>query len=744
MSDVSAAGPESLALGALDRNRRLVQVAARVAIGARAASNHPLLLLLGLWAAELLVLFVLQQLGTGLGLRVRQMGEDRVWAHLFQFNSLSGVPKSFWLINDRNPISPWWYITFQPLISASPYGIYLVRKIIDLLCASAVYLLLDRLGSGRQRLFALSAAIVTLFWNFSGYGDQIMWNFLGALALSVLTIWLYCKYVDSGRRTAAYLALSLLLYLFAISTYTLQSTSFLAIFVVAFLRGQPASTSAGGWARRLALALLETGYYIALFAIFTLFWYTAARPSSEYYALSLALVRTQFLESIKYLMWHYDYPTLLAEVGERWSLPVKLGVGLVSLVGSFGLLWRAARSDQRAANGSASSSTRGMLSLAGYSLSVAVSLAVATVALEATSGVWVPGLRARMIQQIFQPLLYLGILFGLVALIFRRAPRVARWTATLLGAAVASITLAVSFQYNWDLNQNSAIEERFEAGLKAIVPQPTERTKFIVRMDPGLWHNSDSLSDTYIQSFYRSKLVNMRVLQPGAPISKWEDYSTVVFGPDDKGVQMGDSGATAPEWVPYSQVRVVGFDGERVTLLPTISPSDMIGYRVGFNRDDPVIQVQGASATSVPDGCAYSVPLTKPIPGSGWSVPERTPDGKLAFQWMASTSATVSMPLTCQGAATLQFHAISAMAPDILSSLRVSVDGQPVDVESRVDATGTAISARLGPEVLRRADGDHQVMLSVDRTVVPSGGDRTLAVAFDRIQVTPASRNAGP
>jgi hypothetical protein len=314
-------------------------------------------------------------------------------------------------------------------------------------------------------------------------------------------------------------------------------------------------------------------------------------------------------------------------------------------------------------------------------------------------------------------------------------------------AAVATMTLVVSLQYNRDLNQNSAIEERFEAGLKAIVPQPLDRTKFIVRMNPGIWHNSDSLSDLYVQTFYKSKLVNMRVLQPGAPVTRWEDYSTVIFGPDDKGVQMGDSGATAPEWVPYSQIRIVSFDGDTVSLLPSVAPTDMLGYRVGFDRSEPLLQRTSASPTAsipVAADCAYSVRVTEPITGTGWSAPEHTPDGVRAFQWMASSVATVALPFVCDDAATVQLHAMNAMSADILSSLSLSFDGSPVTLASRSDATGTLITAKLTPEQVRAGNGTHQLKLGVARTIVPAGGDRTLAVAFDRIQVVPSRSVSAP
>src|SRR5207244_1839554 len=53
-------------------------------------------------------------------------------------------------------------------------------------------------------------------------------------------------------------------------------------------------------------------------------------------------------------------------------------------------------------------------------LTVFCALVTPTVLLETTTAGWVPGSRARMVQQGFQPVFYLSILFLLTEFLFRR------------------------------------------------------------------------------------------------------------------------------------------------------------------------------------------------------------------------------------------------------------------------------------------------------------------------------------
>jgi hypothetical protein len=358
------------------------------------------------------------------------------------------------------------------------------------------------------------------------------------------------------------------------------------------------------------------------------------------------------------------------------------------------------------------------------------------------SQVWVPGLRSTMVLQVFQPLVYLGVLFGVLNLIRARRPRIARGVEVVGAAGLCTAALLVGLQFNWQLNRRTAVEERFEAGLKSIVPQP-DHTKFIVRMAPGVWGNSDSLSEAYVQTFYGTTNVNMRILQPGPAVSKWENYGTVIFGKDDQGVLMGDAGATEPHWVPYSQVRIVSFDGNTVRLMDQVNDSDLAGFMVGFQRSAPIQQAAtGGLASSEADtsgACLFGADFNSGLPGSGWSAPEHTPDGAVSFQWMTSTAATARFDMPCQRAASVRFRVLYAMSPDILRSVALQVDGVSVPLTSTSDYSGeSTFTGTVPQQVIEQAHGSHELRFSVSQTVAPQGSNRALGVALDQLVVRPA------
>jgi hypothetical protein len=164
------------------------------------------------------------------------------------------------------------------------------------------------------------------------------------------------------------------------------------------------------------------------------------------------------------------------------------------------------------------------------------------------------------------------------------------------GASVlCAVAFLVGLQYNRDLNQTTALEQRLDAGLKAIVPSPTGPVRFIVKLDGVNWGSDDALSDLYARTYYGSALVGMRILQPGSPVQELQSFRNIIFGPDDRGVYLVDLAEGPPTWVPYANVRVVRFDGTRVELMKTVGPADLAGYQVGFQRQTPIQQPEAGT-----------------------------------------------------------------------------------------------------------------------------------------------------
>src|SRR5260370_15804293 len=126
------------------------------------------LLLMGIWLVRFMVLGVLQvTTSTGVGLNVWPCGEDMNWLCLMEEKTGTSLPKTLWALDNRNPLSPWWYVLARPLLTAeSGYGFFVARRVADLACCLSVFILLHRLGRERPGFNAVACALMTLVRHF--------------------------------------------------------------------------------------------------------------------------------------------------------------------------------------------------------------------------------------------------------------------------------------------------------------------------------------------------------------------------------------------------------------------------------------------------------------------------------------------------------------------------------------------------------------------------------------------------
>jgi hypothetical protein len=141
------------------------------------------------------------------------------------------------------------------------------------------------------------------------------------------------------------------------------------------------------------------------------------------------------------------------------------------------------------------------------------------------------------------------------------------------------VALLMGLEYNYQLNDLTTQDKHFFQCLRACLPVIEGPTNVIMRSDDVDMSRWGTVCHCLIRSHYCSDQVNLQLLKEGPPITGWSGYNTMVFGPAACGVQMmtGDEGVA---WVPYSAVVFASYDGERVTLLPRLTPQDLAGYRV--------------------------------------------------------------------------------------------------------------------------------------------------------------------
>jgi hypothetical protein len=147
----------------------------------------PLWIIVFVWAASNLLLFALQGLGLGVGFHVHPLGEDREWIRLMAKHQ--GLEMCGQFLVDAGKPEPARTLVISSVFAAD---IPPARRALPFAKARGplpVYLLVDKISHARLPKFAFAYGVLVLFWNFSGYLEQIMWIPLIAFGLSMLSVY---------------------------------------------------------------------------------------------------------------------------------------------------------------------------------------------------------------------------------------------------------------------------------------------------------------------------------------------------------------------------------------------------------------------------------------------------------------------------------------------------------------------------------------------------------------------------
>ena len=133
------------------------------------------------------------------------------------------------------------------------------------------------------------------------------------------------------------------------------------------------------------------------------------------------------------------------------------------------------------------------------------------------------------------------------------------------------------------------------------------------------------------------------------------------------------------------------------------------------------------------------------LPGFEWHGVERDPNHG-TFQWSGpGARSSLHLPLANDRDLDVTVKVLHAVTPDVLESLRLEVNGQPVPLAPRPDESGTLFDGRIPRDALARSPGPVRLTFLVSRTVEPRSFDpdnvdpRRLGLAFNWIEVRPAS-----
>jgi hypothetical protein len=528
------------------------------------------------WLLFLVSILALNILGAPVGFNVWPTGEERVWMELMQKSMGIGIAHDFWQINDRNPVSPWWYVSFRPLLLYVENGFLFARYFMSLLCAWATYLCFMEVTQGRARSTALVIGIFCAVFMANGYIDSIYWYMIGALAASLMSVWAYMRFINGGRREVSWYGLSLVLWFFAFSSYTIQTGAVIAVLYLSIVNStalKPQET----WRR----AVLDALPYIGIFCIFLLVWLTTARPEMyEYYRLRPSFI--QALSTLRYAIWHPDFTNFIT-----WSASVIFSpAGFVVFGAVLVLVGSGVYADLGLARRTSPLAPKRADAL--HIAAVTVALMLPTMALEASSTTWFPSTRWRMVHQLWVPA-YLGAIVMLFAVLARHFLSEQRakvvWSAAV--GAVAAFLIAVGAGHNIQQIRLTNAEKRVFEGIASVVDRNSQIKHFIIKLSPESgWKSFDTLSPTYMSTWFPGKNLTLRFVQPGGTSGEFASWWTVNFLPDAVGVSNVAIGGSPP--VPYAHTAVLSFDGQDVRSLDGAGAEVFEGLNVNWQRTSPL------------------------------------------------------------------------------------------------------------------------------------------------------------
>jgi hypothetical protein len=535
-------------------------------------------------AALLLIIATLGALGFGVGFDVFPIGEDNNWIDMLQRGRGAEAARLFWAIDHRNPLSPWWYIAARPIILGFDAGLLALRYAIAALLAFAAYCMVVTVAGGRARAFALGIAMVSVFSMANRYTEQIVWNFQGALAASLLSVAAYARFLEEDRRSYRLYAISIGLWFVAFATYTIQCGAVLAIGYLAFRRAPAPGLDALHPVRdRARAAILDILPYLLLFGLFFLLWQTTMGSFAP--AISFHFSGAALLRSLREGVWTSDLAQFYQNV---FTAPHRLAfiaaAAVCGAVAFLALQWR----ERRAAAEAPGVGGRGLVDV----FVVVACIAAPTIALESGSDTWVPGTRWPMIYQLTSPVLLLAFV---AALLWAAAPplRARLWSSAV--ALAIAIGVLFSLGHNRLQVEYTANEKFIRDSMRRLVAEDlaaglSPPTQILLKLDlPNnrlRWRSSDILSPTIARVWLQRDDVSFRLVPWLAPPNNyWAPWWPIRFGPDAEGVGNAKVGGGV---VPYRELRILSISGGSARRLTRAGREDFAGFDVQWNRDGPI------------------------------------------------------------------------------------------------------------------------------------------------------------
>ena len=533
--------------------------------------RHPLVLILAAWLIYLGMFGLLQILNTGVGFEIWPIGEDRNWIYLLKSGDPVQTFQEFWVLDHRNPMAAFWWLIASPIIKLSDWGLHAVAQIVSPIVACVTFLTLDRLGHKRHRLFSLMVGLIVLLWNFPARHDHVDRVMVLALTFTLLSIFFYTKFIDNQRTEKLTLIAALTCYLIALSTYTIQSGAIIAVLFIAFFR------TSGTLKGKLKYAALDSAIFFATFAAYTAIWIHFAGSNSGF-GIGLTELMSNAIISIKAFIYPPSVGQFLGLANSEFPSGHRafwyIIAGTFAAITIFG--------------STLASRQRALFPPVGWVLVLLVSIGVPTIFVEAGNPTWGPGSRSIMVQQVWEPLFLVCLIFILAAIIrplnFRTA------VVATLTCALCTKIIFVAFAFNHSQTDLTFYQRNLAVELRALDEGQTKPINYIIRVINPVSQKvgTEPTLPSYAATVIGREKTFIRVLMKSpSPLPSYDSVWRIGFGKD--GVTNG--GAFFDRTViPYENVKIVDFDGINLVVPPELDKKDFEGFQVDWGLDGRINQ----------------------------------------------------------------------------------------------------------------------------------------------------------
>ena len=202
-------------------------------------------------------------------------------------------------------------------------------------------------------------------------------------------------------------------------------------------------------------------------------------------------------------------------------------------------------------------------------------------------------MRWLMVDQAWQPMLWLGVGWFFVALM----PRL-HLAFPLLSGLMAACAVVLSLGHNTMQTRAALTEVALHNGVVALAARWGDRLPLhiiVLVKDEVRLASRDVMNLRIAKVWFRDRPVTLRTLQRGAEPAEpsHNAWWKVVFGEHEvSNVAIGSGVAS------YDEVAFASFDGQRVLSLDRITEADVAGYPVEWRRAGPVMTLDSPPSTS--------------------------------------------------------------------------------------------------------------------------------------------------